>query len=170
VIFEQVHEYVFASSQCEVPETMQILKTSFTNLQDIVAIIARYAVMENLYHQTGSALSLSLKPEYQSSLVALCTTVLQFFAASFDLGRNLSQINIGEKHGEEELVKRCGELINEIKKMDRECQGFRVLVDTVREESDDSGSEDVGIEDVGDESWEVVDAGVIRGYGGAGVD
>ena len=169
-MFEQVHEYVFASSQCEVPKTMRMLKTSFTNLQDIVAIIARYAVMENLYHQTGSALSLSLKPEYQSSLVALCTTVLQFFATSFELGRKLSQINIGGENSEEELVKRCGELGNEIKNMDRECQGFRVLVDTVREESSDSGSEDVGIEDVSDEGWEVVDAGVIEGYSGAGVD
>jgi hypothetical protein len=68
------------------------------------------------------------------------------------------------------LLKRCGELINEIKKMDRECQGFRVLVDTVREESSDSGSEDVGIEDVSDEGWEVVDASVIGGYSEAGVD
>jgi hypothetical protein len=170
VIFQQIHEYVFASSQCEVPEMMQMLKTSFTNLQDIVAIIARYAVMENLYHQTGGALSLSLKPEYKSSLVALCTTVLQFFATSFELGRKLSQINIGRKHGEEDLVKRCDELVKEIKKMDRECQGFRVLVDTVREESNDSGSEDVGIEDVSDEGWEVVDVCAIGGYSGAGVD
>jgi hypothetical protein len=170
VMFEQIHEYIFASSQCEAPETMQMLKTSFTNLQDMVAIIARYAVMDNLYHQTRSALSLSLKPEYQSSLVGLCSTVLQFFATSFELGRKLSQINVGGKHGEEELLKRCGELINEIKKMDRECQGFRVLVDTVREESSDSGSEDIGIEDVSDEGWEVVDAGVIGGYSEAGVD
>ena len=169
-MFEQVHEYVFASTPCEVPETMQMLKTSFTNLQDIVAIIARYAVMENLYHQTGSALSLSLKPEYQSSLVSLCTTVLQFFATSFELGRKLSQINIDGKHGEEQLVKRCDELVNEIKKMDRQCQGFRVLANTVREESGDSGSEDVVIEDVSDEGWEVVDAGVIGGYGGAAID
>jgi hypothetical protein len=169
-MFEQVHEYVFASSQCEVPEMIQMLKTSFKNLQDIVAVIARYAVMENLYHQTGSALSLSLKPEYQSSLVDLCTTVLQFFATSFELGRKLSQINIGGKHGEEELAKRCNELVNEIKKMDRECQGFRVLVDTVREESGDSGSEDVGIEDVGDEGWEVVDVGATGAYRGTGVD
>ena len=89
--------------------------------------------------------------------MALCTTVLQYFATSFELGRKLSQINIGGKHSEEELVKRCGELGNEIKNMDRECQGFRVLVDTVREESDDSGSEDVS-----DEGWEVVEAGVIE--------
>jgi hypothetical protein len=77
---------------------------------------------------------------------------------------------MGGKHGEEELVKRCDELVNEIKNMDRECQGFRVLVDTAREESDDSGSEDVDFEDVSDEGWEVVDAGVIGGYSGAGVD
>jgi hypothetical protein len=169
-MFQQIHEYVLTSHQCEIPERMQMLKTSFTNLQDIVAIIARYAVMENLYHQTGSTLSLSLKPEYQSSLLGLCSAVLQFFATSFELGRELSQINMGGKHGEEELVKRCDELVNEIKNMDRECQGFRVLVDTAREESDDSGSEDVDFEDVSDEGWEVVDAGVIGGYSGAGVD
>ena len=34
--------------------------------------------------------------------------------------------------------------------MDREGQGFRALVNTIREESDGSGSEDVGIEDASD--------------------
>jgi hypothetical protein len=169
VLFEQIHEYVFSSAQCEIPETMQMIKTSFMYLQDIVAIIARYAVMENLYHQTSGALSLSLKPEYQSSLLALCTTVLQFFATSFELGRKLSQINIGGKHGEEDLMKTCGELVNDIKKIDHECQGFRVVVDTVREESGDSSDGDIEIEDVSDESWEVVNAGCIGGDVGVGV-
>ena len=149
---------------------MEIIKTSFVCLQDIVGIIARYAVMENLYHQTGGALSLSLKPEYQTSLVALCTAVLQFFAVSFELGRKFSQININGKHGEEELVKRCGDLVNDIKKMDRECQGFRVVVDAVLE-NDDSSSDDMDaeIEGASDEGWEVVAAGGIGRDGGDSV-
>jgi hypothetical protein len=122
----------------------------FAQIQDIVAIIARYSVMENLYQQSGSALS--LKHEYQSALLSLCTTLLEYFALSFKLGRAMagSDSMTEEMQG---LINACGQLIETVRDKDMACQSFRVVVEAKMES--DSESEG-GIEDVSDDSWEEV--------------
>ena len=123
---------------------------AFTQLQDIVAIIARYAVMENLYQQSGSALS--LKDEYQSALLSLCSTLLEYFALSFKLGRAVA----GSDSMTEEiqgLINACGQLIETVRDKDMACQSFRVVVEAKMESDSESEGE---IEDVSDDSWEEV--------------
>jgi hypothetical protein len=106
--------------------------------------------MENLYQQSGSALS--LKHEYQSALLSLCTTLLEYFALSFKLGRAMagSDSMTEEMQG---LINACGQLIETVRDKDMACQSFRVVVEAKMES--DSESEG-GIEDVSDDSWEEV--------------
>lgn len=136
------------------------LRAHFSRLQGIVGIIARYAVMENLYQQSNSTNSapnsLHLKQEYESSLIELCVTMLRFFVASFQLGRGLS--GVGDVQ-EENLERECEALVQEVMRRDRECQGFRVVVE-VREGSNsgmECGGEETEIDDVSDEGWEEID-------------
>lgn len=119
---------------------------AFAQLQDLVAIIARYSVMENLYQQSGSALS--LKHEYRSALVSLCTTILEYFALSFKLGRAMagSDSMTEEMQG---LINTCGRLTETIRDKDMACQSFRVVVETKMESEGE-------IEDMSDDSWEEV--------------
>jgi hypothetical protein len=122
----------------------------FAQLQDIVAIIARYSVMENLYQQSGSALS--LKHEYQSALLSLCTTLLEYFALSFKLGRAMagSDSMTEEMQG---LINACGQLVETVRDKDMACQSFGVVVEAKMESDSESEGE---IEDVSDDSWEEV--------------
>jgi hypothetical protein len=125
------------------------MNKSFSQLQDVVAIIARYAVMENLYQQSGSPLS--LKPEYQSALLSLSSTVLEYFASAFTLGRSLMNPYHGNKY-QTPLVESCEKLMATIKEKDRACQGFRVVVE-VKESASESEAE---VEDMSDDSWEEI--------------
>jgi hypothetical protein len=119
-----------------------------------VGIIARYTVMENLYQQSGGALS--LKPEYKIELLSLCTTILEYFSASFTLARK-----IADSSGDlQTKFQRCEELAEKIRAEDKACQSFRIVID-MRKDSD-SDSEEADIEDVSDESWEHV--GIEKGF------
>jgi hypothetical protein len=132
------------------PEMIDWTSESFTQLQDIAGIVARYAVMENLYQQSGIALS--LKPEYESALLSLCSTVLEYFALSITLGRAIS----GNDHTMEQkqrLSDACKKLMETIKDKDRSCLSFRVIVEA--KEENESEAE---IEDASDDSWEEVGA------------
>ncbi len=126
------------------------MNKTFAQLQDLVAIIARYSVMENLYQQSGS--TLSLKDEYQSALVSLCSTTLEYFASSFKLGRAMagSDSVTEEMQG---LINACGQLIETVRDKDRACQSFRVVVEAKMESDSESEGE---IEDVSDDSWEEI--------------
>jgi len=126
------------------------MSKSFNQLQDIVAIIARYAVMENLYQQSGSALS--LKPEYQSALLSLCSTIFEYFAVSFTLGRASMKF---DKTDEEmaALIRSSEQLMETIKGKDKASQGFRVIVEAKEESESDSEAE---FEDVSDDGWEEI--------------
>jgi hypothetical protein len=106
--------------------------------------------MENLYQQSGSALS--LKHEYRSALVSLCTTILEYFALSFKLGRAMAGSNsmTGEM---QRLINACGQLIETVRDKDMACQSFRVVVEAKMENDSESEGE---VEDVSDDSWEEV--------------
>jgi hypothetical protein len=134
------------------PETVDLADKAFTQLQDIVAIIARYAVMENLYQQSGNALSLKL--EYQSALLSLCTTILGYFAVAFALGRALSSLDNTTALKNSEFADICERLMEEIRVKDRACHGFRVVVEAKEKSETESEAE---IEDVSDDSWEDID-------------
>lgn len=129
---------------------MSAITQSLTELQEIVGIIARYAVMENLYQQSGGALS--LKSEYKDELFSLCSTILEYFSAFFALNDK-----IYEDH--EDLPtksKRCEELAETIRAKDKACKGFRVVVDMKEESDNDSDSEEAEIDDLSDGSWDHV--------------
>jgi hypothetical protein len=117
----QIHENVFIYGQL-MPATAKTI-SKFSQLQDIVAIIARYAVMENLYQ--GSRLS--LKPEYRPVLLSLCSSILECFAASSTFARSLME---QEKMPEEKnlQVENCDQLMEPIKEEDKACQSFRSVV------------------------------------------
>ncbi len=78
----------------------------------MLAIIARYSVMENLDRNSSSALSLKL--DYQSALVSLCTAILEYFGISFKLGRAMAKSDnmTGEIQG---LINACGQLIEAVR-------------------------------------------------------
>jgi hypothetical protein len=129
-------------------------------LQEITGIIARYAVMENLYNQSTS--TLTLKPEYQASLLSLCVTILEWFSQAFVVWKGLGELHphlvfsgSPTKEVARNSEKRCGKLLDEIREKDKTCQGFRVVCQV--EDDDDTEAEvDAEIEDVSDDSWELV--------------
>ncbi|PVH76626.1 hypothetical protein DL98DRAFT_517842 [Cadophora sp. DSE1049] len=152
------------------PSALSILSTSFSQLQEIVHIIARYAVMENLYQQsitsgTSTSTTLSLKPEYQSSLLSLCSSILEWFAASYNIGKIVIGVSNGYLAGVgalpvlgelNEKVVQCGELMVVIREKNRGCQIFRVEVDVKEESGSDGENDDTDVEDVSDGSWEEI--------------
>ena len=104
----------------------------------IVSIVARYSVMENLYHRNSG---MRLHSDYQKSLLDLCTLILQYFATAFESWLH---------HPAQKLeFEKCSKLIDSIKELDRTCQRFTV---TVEMEGDELESESDGdIEDISDE-------------------
>lgn len=127
-----------------------MFRKCYNDVREVVGIIARYAVMESLYSRTGG--TLSLKDEYQQSLVSLCCAILEYFATVFRLGRLLTCANRNVAT-ESDLFAKCDILVDEVQQMDKECKGFRVMVDT--KEDSESESDD-GVEDVSDASWEEI--------------
>lgn len=148
-VFLRVYERILTKDSIS-QETIEVTNKAFAQLQDLAAIIARYSVMENLCQQSGSALS--LKHEYQCALVSLCTTILEYFALSFKLGRAMARSNsmTEEMQG---LIKACGQLIETVRDKGIACQSFRVVVEAKMESDSESEGE---IEDVSDDSWEEV--------------
>lgn len=117
--------------------------------------------MENLYQQsiTSSTLTtLSLKPEYQSSLLSLCSSILEWFAASFTVGKLLvggSEEDLERVEGE---IERCKDLTRVVAEKDRGCRIFRVEVD-----GNVNGEEGLETDsDWSEESWEEVDGDEVR--------
>lgn len=178
VLLSLYEEILTAYPPTQIPATF--LQASFSHLQIVVSIIARYAVMENLYQQSGGALS--LKPEYRSALLSLCSDILQYFATAFAYAedevnprgpeRELGEVRVSSmpvslaEGGWQGSLQRCGFLVELIKQKDIVCQGFKVVVDTKAESSDESESGEADIEDVSDEDWERIEGVEI----GAGVD
>lgn len=149
LISKQIYERLFETWDRSIPITdVEAITKSFQQLQDLAGLLARYAVMENLYHQNAS---LTLTPEYRNGLQGLCISILQYFGNAIIVVRAAGK---EESTSVVESRKNCDVLINEIKEKDKACQGFRVVVDADKES--DTESEDTEIEDVGDGSWEVL--------------
>ncbi|CZR50235.1 uncharacterized protein PAC_00107 [Phialocephala subalpina] len=163
-----------ASPPTQIPATC--LQASYSHLETVVAIIARYAVMENLYQQSGGALS--LKPEYRAALISLCSDILTYFATAFayaehELNPKEQERELGEvrdllkplslaEGGWQGSLQKCGFLVELIKQKDIACQGFKVVVDTKEESSDESESDEADVEDVSDEDWERIESAEVK--------
>lgn len=100
--------------------------------------------MENFCQQPGGALA--LKPEYDSELIFLCTTILEYFSAFFSIEKNIT--GNGDLQAN---LKRCKQLAEKIRAMDKACQRFMAGVDM--NAARESVSEEAGIEDMSDEGW-----------------
>jgi hypothetical protein len=95
-------------------------------------MVARYAVMENLYSQNPT---MTLRADYKASLLALCCKILQWFVAAF-------KINIEGFPPQNELtnITPIDTIWEEIKAMDQACQRFTITIEAKEEK--DSASED----------------------------
>ena len=96
--------------------------------------------MENLYQQsitsgTSNSTTLSLKPEYQSSLLSLCSSILEWFATSYGIGKIVIEASNGEMAGcderavhreLDEKVVQCAELMSIVREKNKGYQVFRV--------------------------------------------
>jgi hypothetical protein len=143
----QIYEQLFETWDLSLPGTdFEAMAKSFQQLQDLVGLLARYAVMENLYHQNAS---LTLTPEYRNGLQDLCITILQYFGNALVVARGNGK---EESTSVVECQKSCDALIDEIKEKDKACQGFCVMVDA--DEQSDTESEDTEIQHASDGSWE----------------
>ena len=127
------------------PETsaaeIEEMRNSFHQLEDLVGLLARYSVMENLFYQSPN---LTLTDEYRIGLVDLCVAILTYFAHAFMAARIHVKDPKDEKEMAIESIRRRNDLINEVKDHDKACQGFRVIVEA--EEESYSDIEDVEME------------------------
>ena len=147
----QIYERLLETWDPSLPDTdIEAITKSFQQLQDLAGLLARYAVMQNLYHQNES---LTLTPEYRNGLQDLCITILQYFGNALVVARGTRK---EESTSVIESRKSCDILIDKIREKDKACQGFHVVVDA--DEQSDTMSEDAEIEDVSDEGWEVFSA------------
>ena len=162
----QIYDKLLAPPLPSNSAIIQILKTSYTYLLDITTIIARYAVMEDLYQQSHGTLSLT--SEYQSSLISLCSTILTYFVRAFQIGRRPVKDGPDVNLLQDDTVGIVDSLVNEIKMKDRACQGSRVVVEA--KEDSESENEEAEVEDwsESDDSWEQIDFAETRdGFGDA---
>ncbi|KAL2060233.1 hypothetical protein VTL71DRAFT_9628 [Oculimacula yallundae] len=166
-VFLNIFNKVLNTTSPLCPSALSVIETTFSQLQEIVQIIARYAVMENLYQQSitsGTNSHLSLKPEYQSTLLSLCTSILEWFASSYGIGGIVTGVSNGElkEMGAlavelEKKVEGCGALMGIIREKNSRCRIFRVEVDVSENEGDDdSDMADTDVEDASDGSWEEI--------------
>jgi hypothetical protein len=124
-------------------------------------MIARYAVMENLYYQNPT---MTLRADYRAALLQLCCKVLEWFASAFKLANAMRDDTVNFLTQSQ----RAGAIWEEVKQMDQACQKFTVVVEAKEEESEseDEGAETPGseadIEDVSDEGIDDDDWGVDR--------
>ena len=141
----QIYEQLFETWDLGLPGAdFEAIAKSFQQLQDLDGLLARYAVMENLYHQNAS---LALTLEYRNGLQDLCVTILQYFGNALVVARNAGK---EESTSVVESRQSCNVLIDDIKEKDKACQRFRVVVDA----DGQSDTEDAEIEHVSDGSWE----------------
>jgi hypothetical protein len=110
----------------------------YIQLEGIVGIIARYAIMETLYRQ---ARAMSLEADYREALILLCCGILKWFVNAFTGDGPFAGpggFAVSGKHW------------TTIQEMDRACQKFRITVDV----PDDDAESEVDAEDVEDEGIE----------------
>jgi len=119
-------------------------------------MIARYAVMENLYHQNPT---MTLRADYRAALLQLCCKIFEWFASAFKLANAVRDDTVDVPLKSQ----RAGAAWEEIKQMDQACQKFTVVVVEVKEE--DSESEDGGAETPESEADDVEDVS-DEGVGG----
>lgn len=115
--------------------SLDYLATTFCQLEDITGIIARYAVMENLYRQTRG---ISLQSDYKAALIRLCCKILSWFDWAFLIC----------EYDHPRGITTCRELWISIKLSDQACQNFQITMKA----KDECSTSDVEIEDVSDET------------------
>jgi len=132
-------------------EHLNSVAETFSQLSHITSMIARYAVMENLYYRNPT---MELRPDYKVALLELCGKILHWFANSFSLVKSM-QYNSTDLST---LNMLSVSLWEEIKKMDAACQRFAVIVEAKEgdSESEENGAETgeskaADIEDISDE-------------------
>lgn len=120
------------------------------DLLEITGIIARYNVMENLYNTADTGLEINSK--YQHQLIDLCVVIFTYFDFALFLAHG----------GNTELHEsRYSTLLTQIRNIDKEAKGFRILISldfNEEQESDDTNDES---EEAEDEDWEQIE-GVSR--------
>jgi hypothetical protein len=146
-MYEDVFELVHTTNPEINAAEIEQMRNSFQQVDGLVGLLARYAVMENLFHQSPT---LTLTDEYRNALLDLCVAILTYFAHAFTGAQTHLKDPKDEKVTVIESSKICEDLIDEIKVKDKACQGFRVVVEV--EEESDSEIEDVEMEDVSDVS------------------
>lgn len=137
--------------------------------------------MENLYQQSGGALSLKL--EYRLALISLCSSILEFFATAIEYANNevkeqeseeenlaetrsseeeLKQVNSQDQAGRERGLQECAFLVEKIRQKDAACGSFRVVVETTEQSCSDESEGEAEVEDVSDEDWERIEGNEIE--------
>ncbi|KAH7317581.1 hypothetical protein BKA65DRAFT_514755, partial [Rhexocercosporidium sp. MPI-PUGE-AT-0058] len=100
-------------------------KDHVPQLSEIVSIIARYAIMENMYRQNPS---MSLRSDYRTSLLDLCTLILRFFVITFE-----SLLN---HPTEKPDLEDCTKVAEEVKELDHACQKFMIVLEIQDDEQE----------------------------------
>jgi hypothetical protein len=100
------------------------ISKSFHQLDDLVGLLARYAVMQNLYYNLPVV---TLTAEYRRALLDICVAIVTYFAHAFTVARILRDPQ-GEQEKAAESRNRCDELIGIIKEKDQASRRFRVVV------------------------------------------
>jgi len=125
-------ESYFYSITPIMPPTLETAIVCLNSLLDIVGLVARYAVMENLYQANGG---MTLKDEYRAELIGLCMKILEFF-----VGMERLITRLGDKE-ESEAMDNLKKMVANIKKSDEKCRGFKVTVEEVDDEKHETHSE-----------------------------
>lgn len=107
-------------------EYIESIAEIYCQLKDIISVIARYAVMENLYQQTPET---SLQSDYKAAIIQLYCEVLKWF-------HNV----LCFRSVYHEKLQKSAKLLETIKEMDRACQKFKTSVGA----NDESGVETGG--------------------------
>lgn len=141
----QIYDEKFETS---ITADVESISESFQHFQELVGLLTRYAVMENLYNQNAA---LTLTPSYETDLQDLCATILRYnghaiFIAS-GVGKWDSESAQGGREGGETLI---GEIIEK----DKVCRAVRVVLES--DEDSDVESEDAEVEDVDDGRQDVL--------------
>lgn len=114
------------------------LQEGLLQLLEVIGVVARYAVMENLYLQTPT---LTVRQDYEDEMVDMCILILRYIEKSFTTVRKFAA-NENENTVSDRLD--LSKLIVEMKRKDEMCQKFTVTIEEVDVGGSESGS---GIEE-----------------------
>ncbi|KUJ12572.1 uncharacterized protein LY89DRAFT_673527 [Mollisia scopiformis] len=120
------------------------------SLADVVALIARYNVMESMYQQLPG---MDLEPDYEDALVSLCTHVLEYLGQVITLS-----LETGQHASMSEILTQT---INKINQADTNCRQFTV---TFMDTALDRDIKDVSDEDSDSDSANCEPRGTKRGF------